>query len=175
MAVRRSSSRPTPMKELEGAKIRIREVVNDGLSEAVVIANEGHMDQPLTGWALASLKGLRVFRFPDGFVLPPGGTVTVDGQVISREGVRHEPPKALGWTDEAVWNNRGDIAVLFDYQGEEVDRYAYPASIADRVARLRRKRLYRGDDGGYRLEDEPTGLEQERGRRIGPPPAPIWP
>ena len=59
----------SPMKQVEGARVRVKEVRNDGKAETVVIANEGHVDQPLTGWTLVSLQGIQVFRFDDGTVL----------------------------------------------------------------------------------------------------------
>jgi hypothetical protein len=146
------------MKQVEGALVRVKEVRNDGKSEAVVITNEGHMEQPLTGWMLASVHGNQVFRFEDGFVLGPGASVTI----TSGEGVAHKPPAVLGWTDETVWNNRGDVAFLFDYEGEEVSRFAYPPSRAGQARRLPRQVLVVGDDGRGRLE--PIRREPARNR-----------
>jgi hypothetical protein len=145
----------SPMKQVEGARVRVKEVRNDGKFEAVVVINEGHMEQPLTGWMLASVHGNQIFRFEDGFVLRPGASVTI----TSGEGVAHKPPAVLGWTDETVWNNRGDIAFLFDYEGEEVSRFAYPASRAGRASRLPRQVLVVGENGSSRIESvrrEPT-------------------
>jgi len=146
------------MKQVEGARVRVKEVRNEGKSEAVVIVNEGHMEQPLTGWMLASVHGGQVFRFEDGFVLRPGASVTV----TSGEGVAHKPPSVLGWTDENVWNNRGDIAFLFDYEGEEVSRFAYPATRAGQAGRLPKQTLVVGEDGAGRLE--PVRREPARNR-----------
>ncbi len=128
----------------------IREIRNQGKSESVVVSNEGHMDQPLTGWALASLhlKGPKVFRFEDGLVLRPGGRITI----TSGEGVVHKPPSVFGWTDETVWNNRGDVALIFDCDGDEVSRFGYPASRASHVGRLPRHRLVQDGEGSYHLE-----------------------
>ena len=137
-----------PMKLVEGARIRIREVVNEGRSERVVIVNEGHADQPLTGWSLASLKGAQIFRFEDGAVLRPGASVVI----TSGEGVAHRPPLVLGWTDETVWSNRGDIALLFDCDGEEAARFAYPKTRADQAERLPRHVLVEGEGGGFTIE-----------------------
>ncbi len=138
----------SPMKLVEGARICVKEVRNEGRSEAVVIANEGHMDQPLTGWMLASLHGAQVFRFEDGMVLRPGARVTV----TSGQGVAHKPPAVLAWTDETVWNNRGDVALLFDHDGEEVARFAYPASRAEQTERLPKQLLVRDENGTCRIE-----------------------
>jgi hypothetical protein len=138
----------SPMKLMEGARICVKEVRNEGRSESVVVANEGHVDQPLTGWVLASLQGPQVFRFEDGMVLRPGGRVTV----TSGQGVEHKPPAVLAWTDETVWNNRGDVALLFDYEGEEVARFAYPASRAEQAERLPKQQLLWDENGAFRIE-----------------------
>ncbi len=156
--VLRRGALPSVMKAVEGARISIREIRNEGMSESVVIANEGHADQPLTGWSLATLQGLRVYRFEDGLVLRPGGRVTV----TSGEGVAHRPPAVYGWTDEPIWNNRGDVALIFDCDGEEVARFAYPASRASRLARLPRHRLVLDGTGAYRVE--PIRREAKRDR-----------
>jgi hypothetical protein len=138
----------SPMKLVEGARIVVKEVRNEGKAESIVIANEGHADQPLTGWALASLQGTQVFRFDDGLVLKPGSRITV----TSGEGVSHKPPEVFGWTEENVWNNRGDVALLFDYEGEEAARFAYPASRAERLDRLPEQVLTTGENGGHTIE-----------------------
>jgi hypothetical protein len=138
----------SPMKLVEGARICVKEIRNEGRSEAVVIANEGHVDQPLTGWVLASLHGTQVFRFEDGLVLRPASRITV----TSGEGVAHKPPAVLAWTEETVWNNRGDVAILFDYEGEEVARFAYPASRAEQAERLPKHLLSWDENGICRIE-----------------------
>jgi hypothetical protein len=147
------------MKLVEGARVVVLEVRNEGRAESVVVANEGHADQPLTGWALASFKGVKVFRFEDGLVLLPGGKLVV----MSGEGVSHNPPAVFAWTDETVWNNRGDVAVIFDCDGEEVSRYAYPASVATQARRLPKHRLVAGPDGSYAII--PTRRAPPRERR----------
>ena len=138
----------SPMKQVDGARICVKEVLNDGKSESVVIANDGHVEQPLTGWTLVSLQGLQVFRFDDGTVLRPGSPI----RVTSGEGVAHRPPAVLGWTDQTVWSNRGDVALVFDYEGEEVCKFAYPASRAEQAARLPRHLLVQDENGSYRIE-----------------------
>jgi hypothetical protein len=159
MAVRHAVSRHAPMKLVEGARIEIAEIRNAGLSETLVLANRGHADQPLTGWCLVSFGGTKVFRFPDGYVLGPGEAV----KITSGEDVAHHPPKILAWTDEAVWNNRGDVALLFDWEGEEVARHGYPASRAVEFDRIPPQRLVVRDDGRYALEA--LSRRPDKGRR----------
>lgn len=166
MGLHRSASF-TPMKLVEGARVLVKEVRNRGKAEEVVIANEGHVDQPLTGWTLVSLQGVKVFRFEDGLVLRPGTSI----RITSGEGVAHKPPTVFGWTDETVWNNRGDVALVFDYEGDEVTRFAYPSSRAEQAGRLPRHVLVRLEDGGYRVEH--VRREPTRGRvKISRPGAP---
>mgnify|MGYP001765491077 CR=1 FL=1 len=144
MGLRRGASFAS-MKLVEGARIRISGVLNEGRSESVDLVNEGHAAQPMTGWALASFRGTRIFRFEDGFVLGPGKRV----RITSGEGVHHSPPGVLGWTDETVWNNRGDVALLFDCDGEEVVRFVYPKAKTDR---LPRHVLVAGEDGTGKIQ-----------------------
>lgn len=158
MSLRHAASRHSPMKQVDGAKIEVSEVRNEGRSEAVVLVNLGHVDQPLTGWSLASLKGQRVFRFEDGFVLKAGSRVTV----TSGDGVAHRPPAILGWKDEPVWNNRGDVALVFDCDGEEVARFAYRTKQAAQAGRLPKHRLVAREDGAWAIE--PVRREPARER-----------
>jgi hypothetical protein len=53
----------------------------------------------------------------------------------------------LLWTVEQVWNNRGDIAILFDANGLEVDRHSYPHERVMGSSANRRKVLVRNDNG----------------------------
>ena len=121
------SSQPIRAGQLAGTRVKIVGVYNDALREYVTITNRGTLAQPLGGWVLATLRGERFYTFPDGLILLPSMEVTI----YSGQGALDMPAGAsravrLVWTDEQVWNNRGDVAVLFDAEGIEVDRCAYP-------------------------------------------------
>ena len=115
-------SQPNCTGQLSGAKVIIKEVHNDALSESVTIANKGAVAQPLCGWVLATLRGEKFYAFPDDLVLLPKMAAIIH----SGQGALNNPSSGLLWTEEQVWNNQGDVAVLFDANGLEVDRYAYP-------------------------------------------------
>ncbi len=97
----------------------------DLVGEVVVIVNAGVSPQVMTGWELLSEEGRQRFVFPE-FTLDPGATVLVTS---GRNG-RQDPPGVLQWLKSDgspyrgyVWNNDGDVAVLFDSGGNEVSRF----------------------------------------------------
>jgi hypothetical protein len=146
------TTRPTRSGQVAGAQIKIGEVHNEALCEYVVIVNQGTLPQPMGGWALATLRGERLFFFPDDAILPPGQMLTVH----SGQGMPDKlcTPHDLLWTPEQVWNNRRDVAVLFDPDGWEVDRWAYPHARVLGSSARRRKRLMREAET-WCIEDEP--------------------
>ena len=98
----------------------------DLAGEVVVIVNTGASPQVMTGWELLSQEGGQRFVFPQ-FTLEPGASVAV----TSGPNGRQDPPGVLQWLKSDgspyrghVWNNDGDVAVLFDNLGNEVSRFA---------------------------------------------------
>ncbi len=63
--------------QLEGAKITIEAIHNDGLQESITIINSGTVIQPMSGWVLASLRGKVFYQFPDDLLIRPGMNVVV--------------------------------------------------------------------------------------------------
>jgi hypothetical protein len=132
--------------ELRGAKPCIDRVEADSTHEVVTITNKGQIAQPLTGWILASLHGPYFFRFPKGTILH-----AVDHLLI------HSGPKAslsskrdLLWRQERRWNSKGDLAVLFDMNGHEVNRHWYGQ--VGRIRSMRLKLLFRRE-GVFDIRD----------------------
>jgi hypothetical protein len=130
--------------------VKIAKVYNDALRECVTIVNRGTLAQPMGGWALASLRGERFYVFPDDLILRPGMMVIIH----SGQGALDNPHRDLLWTREQIWNNRGDVAVLFDANGLEIDRCTYPHERVLGSAARHRKRLLR-DSGIWRIVNEP--------------------
>ena len=130
----KQTSRPVQAGQMAGARPRITGILNDALREHVTIVNGGTMAQPMDGWALASLRGERVYAFPADLILLPGMEVTIH----SGQEAQDHPPCDLLWTQEQVWNNRADTAVLFDAHGVEVDRVPYPPRQTARCAAANR-------------------------------------
>jgi hypothetical protein len=156
--------------QLEGVKLGIKKIHNDGLQESVVILNQGTMAQPMNGWTLASLRGELFFRFPDHLILLPSMKVVIhSGQQKERQSWRELTGQVdLFWTNEQVWNNHGDVAILFDADGIEIDRYAYPyervmGSDADDTKILVPK------SDGYHIIDAPTRKPGRTIRHISKP------
>ena len=79
----------------------------------------------MTEWELLSQEGGQRFVFPR-FTLSPGAAV----RVTSGPNGRQDPPGVLQWLKSDgsphrghVWNNDGDVAILFDSRGNEVSRF----------------------------------------------------
>ena len=87
--------------------------------EYVVFENAGDDSLYLTGWTVSDGAG-RTYRFPDGFALAPGETVTL------YTGAGEDGPDALYWgAEDAIWNNDGDEVVVRKASGEVALRYRY--------------------------------------------------
>jgi hypothetical protein len=82
----------------------------DCQGEAVTVRNGGSSPADLTGWSIHDEGSNHTYRFPAGFTLPPGGSVTV------RSGGPAGPGE-LAWTGQSVWNNTGDTAYLVNAGG----------------------------------------------------------
>ncbi len=153
------------MPATPGAELVISDVSAEGLIEAVTIANRGHIDQPLSGWALASLHGGDVFTFPDGAIIGPGRRI----RVVSGEQAQVQLPGDLVWDRRSIWSDRSDTALLFDNLGREVNRLSYPrpAIRGDRVPK--RKMLIQRPDGYHLADwDDEIPPPEIRDRGLGP-------
>jgi endonuclease YncB( thermonuclease family) len=84
--------------------------------EWVRITNAGSTRVELGGWVLKDTSASHRYRFPSGFVLDAGASVTV------RTGCGTDTATDLHWCNEgsAVWNNSGDTAFLLDPSGNIV-------------------------------------------------------
>ena len=115
---------PAPPPQLEAQyQVSIQNV--DLAGEVVVIVNSGASPQVMTGWKLLSQEGGQRFMFPR-LTLNSGAAV----RVTSGPNGRQDPPGVLQWLKSDgspyrghVWNNDGDVAILFDSRGNEVSRF----------------------------------------------------
>ncbi|MFS1515753.1 S-layer homology domain-containing protein [Bacillus sp. SCS-151] len=85
--------------------------------EIVTISNAGNEDVDMTGWTLVSVEGNQTFEFPSGYVLNVGSTV----YITSGKNAQESSPTYLKWTGANIWNNGGDVAELYNADGELVD------------------------------------------------------
>ena len=74
-------------------------------------ANTGGVCLPASQW----------YTFPIGYVLNVGRSVSVHAGT----GALDAPPDDLKWTGSFVWNDQGDVGVLYDASGGAVDSYCY--------------------------------------------------
>jgi len=109
-------STPAPRAEIEIALLS-----SSTSPEYIVVHNTGTAPQDLSGWYLESTVGPQVFNFPIGFVLPAGQSVRIE----SFNGATNDPPDALLWSTDAIWNNAGDKAVLRSAAGAVVSSKCY--------------------------------------------------
>lgn len=143
--------------QLEGVKLNIKKIHNNGLQESVSLHNQGSVAQPMSGWIMASIRGELFYTFPDNLIFLPGMTVVVhsgqqvQGQVRSGRIAQID----LFWTNEQVWNNHGDMAILFDADGFEIDRYVYPHERIMGSSAEHHKTLVQSPDG-YQITDAPV-------------------
>ena len=135
--------------QLEGANLKIESVQNNGLQESLTLTNRGTVVQPMSGWVLAGLRGQVFYVFPDDLMLPASMTAVVHSgqQELQKVPSHHDVWRELFWTTGQIWNNRGDIAILFDANGQEIDRYSYPHERVMGSSANRRKVLLRTDNG----------------------------
>ncbi len=92
---------------------------NDVLGEYVLIKNEGLVDVDMSGWQLKDEQN-HVYTFPNGFILEAGASVKV------HTGPGNDTNTDLYWgRRQAVWNNNGDTAYLYDAEGHLVDKCSW--------------------------------------------------
>ena len=85
----------------------------DCRGEAVTVRNGGSASADLTGWSIHDQGAPHTYRFPAGYTLSPGASVTI------RSGGPPGPGE-LAWTGQNVWNNDGDTAYLVNAGGDTV-------------------------------------------------------
>jgi hypothetical protein len=84
-------------------------------AEWIRVTNNGARAQRLTGWTIRDPAGHR-YRFPRGFRLRPGRTVTI------HTGSGRNTGSDLYWRQGFyVWNNTGDRAILRNRGGNRID------------------------------------------------------
>jgi len=86
--------------------------------ETVSIKNTGSEPVDLSGWKLVSQKGNQIYYFPAGTVIETGETI----KVMSGPGAQ-AGNNSLVWTNENIWNNKGDPGLLYDADENIVSRF----------------------------------------------------
>jgi len=113
---------PTPTPGVEPpSPPEIVELTGATEPEYVDILSLSSAPQDMTGWYLVSVIGQETFSFPAGYILNPGALV----QIESYNGATSNPPLQLFWTGDAVWNNSGDKAILYNSSGAAVSSACY--------------------------------------------------
>lgn len=98
-----------------GGHVGLR-VANSGKLEHVEIRAATPVD--LSGWTLASSVGSQSYRFGAARIGGGGMLRVVSGTTPAGRG-------DVAWTRQNVWNNEGDVAMLFDQRGALVAEYSY--------------------------------------------------
>ena len=87
--------------------------------EYVVVENTDAAATAIGGWRLCDLAN-HCFRFPPGAVIAGGGRIVVHSGVGRSDGERYYMGRR-----QAVWNNNGDTATLYDARGATVVAFSY--------------------------------------------------
>lgn len=153
--MRERTSQVVRIGQLKGAKIKIKEVKNDGLHEYVTIVNRGTVPQPMSGWVLASLRGQAFYPFTDDLIIESGMIIKVHSGQLEPKATQEEwgTLKKLLWTIGQVWNNHSDTAILFDANGLEIDRLSYPHERA-MGSRANRRKVLMSVDGDFKIVND---------------------
>lgn len=107
-----------PKADLEIVAIDFNPPGNDN-DERVTIRNPSSREVDLAGFVLRDESSVNRFEFVDG-ALPAGAEQFVSTACVGNGSV-------LTWcTEDPVWNNDGDTALLLDSFGRVVDLYRYP-------------------------------------------------
>jgi len=96
------------------------DLTNSALNkEWVQIRNFGAKPWDLSGWSIRDITGYK-FKFPAGFTVKPGVTVTIHTGSGSNRALH------LFWGQGSyVWNNTGDKVTFKNASGKVVDTCAY--------------------------------------------------
>lgn len=88
--------------------------------EYITIVNEGYDGVSIAGWTLRDESSSNRYTFEAGQVLDLGESITVV------TGCSGGPAGAVHWcSDQAVWSNGGDTAIVLDTLGNAVVWYSY--------------------------------------------------
>jgi hypothetical protein len=88
--------------------------------EYVEITNRGNAPADISGWLLNADDPRQDFTFPAGVILEPGQAIRVYTNEVH--------PETGGFTyasKRALWNDKGDVARLFDATGQAISQYGY--------------------------------------------------
>jgi len=86
--------------------------------EYVTILNSGHENQNISGWILKSLVGKQSFTFPKDSEIKSGCTVVIWSGKEADHKEHH--PISFHWVNKNIWNNSGDVAALYNHEGNLV-------------------------------------------------------
>jgi eukaryotic-like serine/threonine-protein kinase len=103
------------------AAVQITLLSSGTTPEYILLQNQGAAPQDMSGWYIESTVGPQTFNFPIGYALAPGASVRIE----SYTGAKNDPPQALLWSPDAIWNNAGDKAILRDAVGKTISSKCY--------------------------------------------------
>lgn len=89
----------------------------DRKAEVVSLQNGSAAGIDISGWTLVSEVGNQRFTFPTGTKLAAGATLRITSGSMAKASLG-----TLVWSQENIWNNEGDPAVLLNAQGQQVSR-----------------------------------------------------
>lgn len=113
---------PTPRKKTRGSTETGSVIVDTILLESgnVTITNKSEDTIPLNGWTLVAKSSDYIYSFGKNVKIGPKESITIWNERRNKK--HHKPPRDLYWTDDSVWNEEGDTAILTDNNGFVVDK-----------------------------------------------------
>ncbi|WP_367989241.1 lamin tail domain-containing protein [Vibrio sp. NTOU-M3] len=86
------------------------------LDENITLFNRGGLSIDISNWRIQAGSPDQVYIFPEGSTLEPYQSIVVDTAGSNEHSFNSNHP---------IWNNRGDLATLFDHHGQKVSAWAY--------------------------------------------------
>jgi hypothetical protein len=100
-----------------------------GPEERVYIGEYSEASQDMAGWRLHSVVGDQWYDFvadePVCYGIEIVSGPDAECEVLTPWSIHYIPPGCYVWTLQSVWNDAGDIAVLYNASGQVVDEYCY--------------------------------------------------
>ncbi|MCP4105145.1 MAG: hypothetical protein GY749_06355 [Desulfobacteraceae bacterium] len=88
--------------------------------EYIEIANKGTGDADMSGWRVTSSGRGQDFTFPEGAALQPGKSFRIYTNEVHAEWGGF----SFG-SKTAIWNDKGDVGILYDADGKEISKFSY--------------------------------------------------
>ena len=102
----------------------IATIANNRSHEHLLLRNDSSVDVDVSGWRILDDDGTDLL-IPRVAPLPANANANRTLALCSGAGCVSSPQPSVTITDDNIWGNKGDVAVLCDASGARVDSYCY--------------------------------------------------